>query len=120
MIGARKLAIRPSLKWVQGMSKEDEDEWERYCTGPVARRSRGDDDALDKEQGIGDQDEHEEEVIEAGEEIEAEQENGFLEAGQRKAKKVQDPRLLSEEDVKDHNVSGHRPDRSWCHHCVRG
>ena len=34
MIEARKLAIRPSLKWVQGMSKEDEDEWkqlvERY------------------------------------------------------------------------------------------
>ena len=45
-------------------------------------------------------------VIEAGEEIEAEQEDGFLEAGQRKVKKVQDPRLPSEEDVKDHYVSG--------------
>ena len=124
MTGARKLAIRPSLKWVQGMSKEDEDEWkqlvESCCTGPMARRSRGDDDALDKEQGVGDRDEHEEEVIEAGEEIEAEQEDGFLEADQRKVKKVQDPRLPSEEGVKEHFVSGHMPYRSWCHHCVRG
>ena len=75
----------------------------------MARRSRGGDDALDKEQGVGDRDEHEEEVIEAGEEIEAEQEDGFLEAGQRKVKKVQDPRFPSEEDVKDHYVSGHMP-----------
>ena len=29
MIGVRKLAVRPSLKWVQGMSKEDEDEWKQ-------------------------------------------------------------------------------------------
>ena len=54
-------------------------------------------------------------MIEAGEEIEAEQEDGFLEAGQRKVKKVQDPRLPSEEDVTDHYVSGLMPYRSWCH-----
>ena len=69
------------------MSKEDEDEWkqlvERYCTGPMARRSRGDANALVREQGVGDRDEHEEEVIGAGEEIEAEQEDGLVEAGQR-------------------------------------
>ena len=59
-------------------------------------------------------------MIEAGEESEAEQEDGFSEAGQRKVKKVQDPRLPSEEDVKEHYVSGHMPYRSWCHHCVRG
>ena len=86
----------------------------------MVRRSRGDDDALDKEQGVGDRDEHDEEVIEAGEEIEAEQEDGFSEAGQRKVKKVQDPRLPSEEDVKEHYVSGHMPYRSWCHHRVSG
>ena len=76
MIGTRKLAIRPSLKWVQGMSKEDEDEWKqlvkRYCTGPMSRRSRGDANALEREQRVGDRDEHEGEVIGAGEEIEVE------------------------------------------------
>ena len=35
-------------------------------------------------------------------------------------KKVHDPKLPNEEEVREHYLSGHMPYRSWCHHCVRG
>ena len=41
------------------------------------------------------------------------------EFGERKPKKVQDPKLPSPEEVLEHNFS-HLPYRSWCRHCVRG
>ena len=41
------------------------------------------------------------------------------EAGERKAKKMQDPLLPSEAEVKDHEIT-HLPYRSLCRHCVRG
>ena len=92
----------------------------RYCTGPTARRSRGEADALKSEHGVGDRDERGEEVIEAGEKVDGEQRDGRPETGRRRVKKVQDPRLLSEEEVKEHSVSGHMSCRNWCHHCVGG
>ena len=42
------------------------------------------------------------------------------EFGIRKARQLQDPKLPSEQDVKEHYANGHLPYRSWCHHCVRG
>ena len=41
------------------------------------------------------------------------------ENGQRHAKKIQDPKLPSEEEIKQHEIT-HLPYRSWCRHCVRG
>ena len=42
------------------------------------------------------------------------------EAGRRKVKKLHDPKLLSETEVREHYCCGQVPYRSWCHHCVRG
>ena len=33
---------------------------------------------------------------------------------------MQDPKLPTKEEVKEHYESAHMPYRSWCHHCVRG
>ena len=41
------------------------------------------------------------------------------EAGQRLPRGVQDPRLPSDEERKQHELT-HLPFRSWCRHCVRG
>ena len=43
-----------------------------------------------------------------------------LDAGRRKMKKVHDPKLPNEEEVREDYLSLHMPYRSWCHHCVRG
>jgi hypothetical protein len=42
------------------------------------------------------------------------------EPGRRNVKKLHDPLLPKESEVKEHYLSGHMPYRSWCHHCVRG
>ena len=41
------------------------------------------------------------------------------EFGQRKCKKMQDPKLPSPEEIAEHDFS-HHPCRSWCMCCVRG
>ena len=52
--------------------------------------------------------------------IEEDEEIEEAEHGKRKVKKVHDPKLPTEEEVKEHYLSGHMPYRSWCHHCVGG
>ena len=37
----------------------------------------------------------------------------------RKVKKMMDPLLPSEDEVREHQLT-HLPFRNWCHHCVRG
>ena len=39
--------------------------------------------------------------------------------GERKTKKLQDPKLPSRSEIDEHNLT-HLPFRSWCRHCVRG
>ena len=41
------------------------------------------------------------------------------ESGVRSPKKVQDPRVPTQAEVYEHNMT-HLPYRSWCAHCVRG
>ena len=53
------------------------------------------------------------------EEIEEEEEEEDEEHGQRKTKRLLDPRLPSSEEVRQHNLT-HLPYRNWCPHCVRG
>jgi hypothetical protein len=42
-----------------------------------------------------------------------------IESGERVPRKLHDPKLPSEEDIKAHSLT-HLPYRSWCVHCVRG
>ena len=42
------------------------------------------------------------------------------EAGKRGIRKLHDPKLPKEDEVKEHYLSGHMPYRSWCPHCVKG
>jgi hypothetical protein len=42
------------------------------------------------------------------------------EYGKREVRKLHDPKLPNEQEVKEHSLSGHMPFRSWCPHCVRG
>ena len=84
-------AVRPLLKWVQGIGEQG-----------------GEEQAGDEGEEIKIDDEEEE------------QDDEQAEAGRRRVKKVHDPKLPSKEEVKEHYVSGHMPYRSWCHHCIRG
>ncbi len=52
---------------------------------------------------------------EGEDDIEAEE----VESGQRFTKKLGDPRMPCEAEVKEHEFT-HLPIRSWCRHCVRG
>ena len=45
---------------------------------------------------------------------------GDEEFGKRIVRKLHDPKLPSENEVKEHYLSGHLPFRSWCPHCVKG
>jgi hypothetical protein len=38
----------------------------------------------------------------------------------RRAKRFQDPKMPSRDEIEDHEVAGHFPFRSWCVHSVRG
>ena len=40
--------------------------------------------------------------------------------GLRNPRKLQDPKLPSEKEVEDHNLSVHMPCRSWCTFCLMG
>ena len=71
-----------------------------------------------KKKGTESEEPQKEENEEIG--IEEELEGEEVEHGKRKTKKVHDPKLPTEEEVKEHYLSGHMPYRSWCHHCVRG
>ena len=62
----------------------------------------------------------EEEIIEMGRNDDEQDEQEDHEAGRRKVRKLHDPKLPSETEVREHHCSGHMPYRSWCHHCVRG
>ena len=95
------------LKMVRGV--EDE-EWQK-----LAEKIKG---AADKKREKGD----EEQRKVGGEEVQVEEKSECdeVEYGERKVKKVHDPKLPTEEEVRDHYLSGHMPYRSWCHHCVRG
>ena len=42
-----------------------------------------------------------------------------LESGNREPKKLQDPKLPSQDEIRAHELT-HLPYRSWCVHCVRG
>ena len=55
-------------------------------------------------------------------EIELNDEDGIDEgeAGKRNTRKLHDPKLPKEDEVKEHFLSGHMPFRSWCPHCVKG
>jgi hypothetical protein len=53
-----------------------------------------------------------------GEQVEVKSEDG--EPGIRKARKMHDPNLPSEQEVNEHYTKGHFPYRSCHHHCVRG
>lgn len=83
----------------------------------VREMSEGEEEEGEVEEGSGDAEGGEasaEEVEWDGEDCEE------LEAGRRAVKKVLDPRLPTEEEVKDHYLGCHTPYRSWCHHCVMG
>ena len=41
------------------------------------------------------------------------------EPGERKTKKMQDPKMPTRTEIEEHNLT-HLPFRSWCRHCVRG
>ena len=41
------------------------------------------------------------------------------ELGERKTKKMQDPKMPTKTEIEEHNLT-HLPFRSWCRHCVRG
>ena len=45
--------------------------------------------------------------------------NSDQEYGHRRVKNMLDPKLPSQAEVQQHNLT-HMPYRSWCHHCVRG
>ena len=62
----------------------------------------------DRNNGEGD----EIEISEDGEDDEAE-------CGTRRVKRMQDPRLPTQAEVKEHQLT-HLPFRSWCHHCMKG
>ena len=62
----------------------------------------------------------EEEIIEMGRNDDEQEEQEDHEAGRRKVRKVLDPKLPSEMEVREHYCSGHMPYRSSCHYCVRG
>ena len=42
-----------------------------------------------------------------------------LESGIREPRRLQDPKLPSQEEIRAHEMT-HLPYRSWCVHCVRG
>ena len=100
-------AVRP-IEWIQGL-----DGWQelanRIKVGAKKRKEQ-----LSEEAGA---EEIAGEIDEEGESVEMSEDG---EPGIRKARQLQDPRLPSEQDVKDHYTNGHLPYRSWCHHCVRG
>ena len=50
---------------------------------------------------------------------ESEDEGLDQERGQRKTKRMLDPKLPSQEEVRQHCLT-HMPYRNWCAHCVRG
>ena len=41
------------------------------------------------------------------------------EPGERKTKKLQEPKMPTRTEIEEHNLT-HLPYRSWCRHCVRG
>ena len=71
---------------------EDEEESEAQEQGGQQRESE-----VNMEEGVGDE-----------------------EFGKRIVRKLHDPKLPSENEVKEHYLSGHLPFRSWCPHCVKG
>jgi len=95
-------AVRP--KWICGTVGEgveqESDSWEEY-----ARRLKSAAEAK------GERPEEEEKEEEEGLQLE--------EHGQRKTKRMLDPKLPSSEEVRQHNLT-HMPYRNWCPHCVRG
>ena len=52
-------------------------------------------------------------------EISEDEEDDEAECGTRRVKKMQDPKLPTQAEVKEHQLT-HLPFRSWCHHCVKG
>ena len=91
-------AVRP-CKWIQGLSES-----EAGSQGGVGEADRGAEG--EKEVDVNDED--------------SDENDERAEAGRRKARKMHDPMLPSQGEVKEHYESGHMPYRSWCHHCVRG
>jgi hypothetical protein len=92
----------------------DGGDWER-----LAAKTK-EDIAKQKSEGAQEQ----EEVPEQGgqpEEVELYEEelNEDQEAGKRGIRKLHDPKLPKEDEVKEHYLSGHMPYRSWCPHCER-
>ena len=83
------------------------------------------DEELRATESVGEHDEEtrggpEEEIIEMDFDDDEQGEQEDYEAGRRKVKKLHDPKLPSETEMREHYCSGHMPYRSWCHHCVRG
>ena len=94
-------AVRP--RWICGAVGEgveqDNGDWEEYATRlkkAVKAKSEGPREEVEEIEGEG------------------EEENG-----QRKTKRMLDPKLPSPEEVRQHNLT-HMPYRNWCPHCVRG
>ena len=101
---ARSHAVRP--KCIQGV--DEQDEWQ----GLAAKIKEGAKKQQDLEQ---------EGPLQQEEQIDMNSYEGEDEEfGKRQVRKLHDPKLPSEHEVREHSLSGHMPFRSWCPHCVRG
>ena len=122
-------AVRP-CKWIQGLSEGDArrrveaeraDQWDRCFAGAeqFLKEERGEERMRVRgDEGSGHRcDEEERDDCEEGDSDEGDEQ---AEAGKRRVKRMHDPKLPSQDEVKEHYESGHMPYRSWCHHCVRG
>ena len=98
-----KHAIRPKL--VRGVGEEEEVEWNKLAEKLKATKKKEGEEGEKREEEI---------------DLEEEEEDEKAEHGRRRVKKVHDPKLPTNEEVKEHYLSGHMPYRSWCHHCVGG
>jgi hypothetical protein len=86
---------------------DEQDEWQ----GLAAKIKEGAKQQQDVEEQGGQQ----------HEQIDMNNEEGLEEEfGKRPVRRLHDPKLPSENEVREHSLSGHMPFRSWCPHCVRG
>ena len=90
-----KHAIRPKL--VRGVEEEEELEWNKLAEKLKATKKKEGEEDEKREEEIG---------------LEEEEEGETAEQGRRRVKKVHDPKLPTNEEVKEHYLSGHMPYRS--------
>ena len=117
MSDACRRAVRP--QWICGAEGEGvehgEDDWENYAKRLIAARGARAGGPEGEERARGPEGEGEE--VRANEE--SEEENIDQQCGERKTKRMLDPKLPSQEEVRQHCLT-HMPYRNWCPHCVTG